>query len=175
MAPMQSVLLRPGVDVEQTMALNEAGISQSQLIRTKNGLTQTIGGWQQLGMTVPSTVKDLHAWQDTRADDWLAAAATQNFIVQEISSGVGVSYQDLMPTTRTSSFNFPIIGTSSGSNVVTITDIFSGLTILDSVEFLTPISVSNLLLQGAYPVLNVLSTGQFTIASSVAAATTVVA
>ena len=172
--PMTSVNLRPGVDVEKTFSANEAGISQSQLIRTKNGLTQSYGGWVQLGMTVPSTVRDLHAWQDTRADDWLAAAATQNFAVQEISSGTGVSYKDIMPTVRTSSFNFPQISTSSGSNVVTVTDPFAGVSVLDAVEFLTPISVSDLLLQGSYPVLNVLSTGSFTITSSMVAATTVV-
>ena len=36
--PMTSVTLRPGVDVERTPSLNEAGISQSQNIRFKNGL-----------------------------------------------------------------------------------------------------------------------------------------
>jgi len=171
---MTSVTLRPGVDVEKTFSLNEAGISQSQLIRTKNGLTQSYGGWVQIGMTVPSTVRDLHAWQDTLADDWLAAAATQNFIVQQISSGTGISYQDIMPTTRLSSATPPNVSTSSGSNIVTIIEPSAGLSILDTVEFLTPISVSNLLLQGSYPVLNATSTGSFTIVSSEVAATTVV-
>src|SRR5215475_5905338 len=166
--PMQSVLLKPGVDVEQSLALNEAGISQSQLIRTKNGLTQTVGGWQQFGITtVPSTVRSLHAWQDLVGNDYLGAAATSN-----LSLLTSTSYKDITPQIRTSSaaVNLSI---SSGSNIVSIVDPNSGLGISDAVWFHTPISIGNLLLQGTYPVNSIVSTGAFTILSSIVASTTI--
>src|SRR6185295_12431037 len=98
--PNGSVNLKPGVDVEQTPTLNEAGISQSQLIRTKNGITQTIGGWAAygLGLTIPSTVRDMHAWLDTRGTAYLSAAATSNVPVL-----TSTTYRDIVPLSRTSS------------------------------------------------------------------------
>src|SRR6266566_5174688 len=162
--PMQSALLKPGVDVEQTFALNEAGISQSQLIRTKNGLTQTIGGWEQYGpIAIPSTVRSLHVWQDLSGNDYVAAAATGNIIAL-----TATSYKDITPQERFSSI-VPNVSISSGSNIVTVTASDSGLSRADSVVFHTPISIGNLLLMGAYPVASVLSTGSFTILSSVTA------
>ena len=60
--PHSSLKLMPGVDVNKTPALNEAAISQSQLIRfipdrTLGGLVQKLGGWTrfyaaQIGSTV---------------------------------------------------------------------------------------------------------------------------
>lgn len=169
MAPMQSVLLRPGVDVEQTAALNEAGISQSQFIRTKNGLTQTIGGWQQFGTgAIPSTVRSLHAWQDILATDYVAAAATSNLIAL-----TQTSYRDITPQERDSTIAPTILTISSGSNIVVVTDPNSGVGIADSVEFHTPISIGNIELKGAYPIDSVVSTGQYTIRSSVVASTSI--
>src|SRR5262245_33243818 len=112
--PTQSVLLRPGVDIEQTRALNEAGISVSQLIRTKNQLTQAVGGWQQFGITTsPSTVRDLHAWQDIRATDFLGVGATTALLAL-----TSTTFQDITPQTRTSSATVSV-SVSSGSNIVT--------------------------------------------------------
>ena len=168
--PFQSVLLKPGVDIEQSLALNEAGISQSQLIRTKNGLTQTIGGWQQFSIaTIPSTVRSLHAWQDINAIDYAAAAATSNLVAL-----TATSYKDITPQERDSSVVPTILSISSGSNIVTVADPNSGVTAFDGVVFDTPISVGNLLLQGGYPINSVISTGSYTIISSVVASTTIV-
>src|SRR5215475_2768087 len=109
---MQSALLRPGVDVEQTPALNEAGISQSQLIRTKNGITQSIGGWQQFGLTIPSTVRSLHPWKDILNTNYLGVGATANLVAL-----TSTSYKDITPQLRDSSIA-PNLSISSGSNIV---------------------------------------------------------
>ena len=165
---MQSVLLRPGVDVEQTPALNEAGISQSQLIRTKNGITQTLGGWQQFGtVTVPSTVRSLHAWKDIADTNFLGIGATAN-----LAAATSGSYRDLTPQFRDSSVA-PSVSISSGSDIVQIADPNSGVSLFDTVVFHTPISIGNILLQGAYPVFSVASTGSYAVVSSVVASTTI--
>ncbi len=167
--PMQSAILKPGVDTEMTHALNEAGISESQLIRTKNNLTQTMGGWQAfgLGINIPSTVRDLHAWQTVTGVDFLAAAGTQNLVALTTSS-----YLDIIPQER-DSYVLNGFSVSSGSNIVTIADPNSGLTATDTVEFHTPVSIGNLLLMGTYPVNTIGSTGSFTIISSVVSSTTI--
>lgn len=164
--PMTSVRLIPGVNTELTPALNETGVFQSQCIRYKNGLIQTIGGWQSILTTVPSTVRDLHAWQDIRGTQWLGVGATANLLALTSSGSA-----DITPQTRVSSFT-PSFSISSGSIVVQVNDPNSNLSIYDSVFFNTPVAIGNLLLNGGYPVVGVLSSVAFQIDSSIAASTT---
>lgn len=169
--PMGSVTLKPGVNTQQTAALNEAGISQSQLIRYKDGLVQSYGGWQPYGITMTSTVRDMHAWQGATSDKYLALGATQSLTVYKSATA---TLATVTPETRTTNpaVNFSV---SSGNAIVTITDANSGVSIFDTVFFNTPVSVGGLFLNGAYPITAVLSTGSYTITSSVAASSTIVA
>lgn len=166
--PMGSVILKPGVDVERTFSLNEAGISESQLIRTKNGLTQTYGGWElYISAACPSTVRDLHPWEDVAGNDRLGVGATSNLLVVTSGSATDITPQQ---TTTNPAPNFSI---SSGITTVTVVDANSGPSVYNTVFFNTPVAVGNLLLNGAYPIIAALSTGSYTIESSVAASTTI--
>src|SRR3990172_5483791 len=104
--PMASVTLRPGVNTQETPTLNSAGITQSQLIRYKDNLVQSYGGWTQfVPAAIPSTVRDLHAWGDSANQPWLSVGATQNLIT--INSG---TQYDITPQITTTNFspNFSI-------------------------------------------------------------------
>ena len=76
--PHQSLKLLPGVDVNKTPALNEAAISQSQLIRfipdrTMGGLVQKLGGWTKFyPNTMVAIPRALWAWEDTESNSYLA-------------------------------------------------------------------------------------------------------
>ncbi len=129
--PMAALLLRPTVDLEKTPSLNEAGISQSQLIRFKNDLVETYGGWTQyLPTLIPSTVKDLHAWQDVAGTQHLGIGATQNLMVVTAGSVADITPQTLVtnPTVN--------LSISSGSFAVSVVDPNSGPTIFNSVYFI---------------------------------------
>lgn len=166
--PMAALLLRPTVDVEKTPSLNEAGISQSQLIRFKSDMIETYGGWTQyLATLIPSTVKDLHAWQDVSGTKHLGIGATQNLMIATSGSAI-----DIVPQTLTTNPTVSV-SISSGNTAVTIFDPNSGPTTFNSVYFNTPISIGNLYLSGPYQIASVLSTGSYTIISSVAATTTI--
>src|SRR5271154_6803148 len=124
--PMGSVTLRPGVDIQKTLSANEAGVSQSQLIRYKDGQLQTIGGWvQYVNFTIASTVRDLHAWQGLSNNQFLGIGATQSLSV--INSG---ALSNITPQTNTTN-PAPNFSISSGINIVTIVDA-SSLSVLDS-------------------------------------------
>ena len=140
--PMGSILLKPGVDLEMTPSLNEAGFSQSQLVRFKNGMVQTYGGWVSYVTIIPSTVRDLHAWQDVAEVDHLGVGATKDLIVLTAGSGTNITPQTLI-TNPTPNFSI-----SSGLNTVTVTDPGSGATIYNVVFFNTPIAIGNILLNG---------------------------
>ncbi len=166
--PWATVKLRPGVVTQWTPTLNEAGVSQSNLIRYHDGLIQKLGGWDKYySATIPSTIREIHGWAALLGTQFLGVGATGTLGV--ITGG---SLSDITPETHTSSFA-PNISISSGSDVVTIIDAASSTTQFDTVFFNTQVAVGNLLLEGAYHINTVGGSSTYTILSSVTASTTI--
>ena len=160
--PMASVKLRPGVNTQLTAALNEAGVSQSQLIRYKDGLIQKYGGWNNFyPITITSTILDIHAWQGTGTSKYLSVGATGSLSV--INSG---SLSDITPQTRNSSSITPAFSVAASSNIVAVVDAGSSTTLYDTVFFNTPVNVGGAIVSGAYPINTVGGSSQFTIIST---------
>ena len=158
--PMASVKLRPGVNTQMTAALNEAGVSQSQLIRYKDGLIQKYGGWDKFyPITITSTILDIHAWEGIGGNKFLSVAATASLSV--IHSG---SLSDITPQTRTDDFSPSF--SSTGGNVIAVVDAGSSTTLYDSVYFNTPVNVGGAILSGAYPINTVGGSSQYTVIST---------
>lgn len=155
--PHASLKLIPGVDQNKTLTLNEAAISESQLIRfvpdrTLGGIVQKLGGWQKFYMnTVGSTVRALWAWEDTNANSYLAVGAEGEPLggggtLQIIQSGGST---DITP--QTAEYNVPVsFSTTAGSNIVTITHNGSNISDYDVVDIRTHISVGGIILFGQY-------------------------
>lgn len=159
--PFNSVTLRPGVNTQATPLLNEAGVSQSQLIRYKDGMIQAVGGWVNYGSLVaPSTVRDTHAWQVLAGDQYLGVGCTANLLAYLSSINL---VRDITPQTLTNTSSQISFSVTSGSNSITVNDPNSGATIYNTVYFNTPVTVGTAFLSGAYPVQSVLSTGSYTI------------
>ncbi len=154
--PHASVKLKPGVDQNETPALNEAGISTSNLIRfiydrTQGALVQKLGGWTKFyPNTTPAIVRSLWAWEDTQAVSHLAYG-TQNIISSAqlgvITNGV---LKDITP--RSTSDNVAAAASSTaGSSIITITDATTtGITQYVSVYIATHISIGGVVLFGLY-------------------------
>lgn len=149
--PHASMKLVPGVDQNRTPTLNEAAISESNLIRfapDRNGvaLVQKLGGWSLFYTqgAVSSTVRSLHAWQTLNDEDYLALGAEES-----LSTILDGSLKDRTP--QISVVN-PTLAAStvSGSSEVTITDTNSNVDNFDSVLIQTQITVGGLRLQGLY-------------------------
>ncbi len=157
--PHLKLKLIPGVNLTDTAALNEAGVSQSNLIRyfpdpVMGGVIQKLGGWKKFfANTIAATVRALWAWEDTNATAHLAVA-TQNLPstttaqLSVITNGV---QQNITPTfAATNSIN-PQASTTSGSPTVTITDtVTTNISNYDVVYIQTHISVGGLVLFGLY-------------------------
>jgi len=166
--PYGAVQLRPGVNTQRTLSDNEAGVSQSNLIRYKEGLLQKYGGWQAFyPFQVSSTpVREMHAWQGLVSDKHLAIGSLTNLVV--ITAG---SASDIMPQTNTTNPT-PSFSVSSGSNVVTVVDAGSSVSTFDVVYFNTQVSVGGGLLQGAYKVNSVGGSSTYTILAQYTATVT---
>src|SRR5215468_10424461 len=113
--PFGSVTLIPGINVERTPTLLEAGYSTCQMGRFRDGLFQKIGGFVKFySFAVNGTPRELHAWEDLNAVKHLGVGSTQQLSV--ITSG---SLNDITPQTKTTtpSVNFTTV---SGSTQVEI-------------------------------------------------------
>jgi hypothetical protein len=157
--PHASLKLRPGVDQNETLALNEAGISISQLVRfvpdqQQGALVQKLGGWSKYyPNTTPAIVRGLWAWQDTLTNQHLAYGTEEIGVSNSAQLAVitnGVDFNDITP--RQSSTNVAAAASAtSGSSYVIITDAtVGGITKYNSVYITTHISVGGVVLFGLY-------------------------
>lgn len=168
--PIKSVKLIPGVNVEKTPTLNEAGISQSAFGRFRDGLFQKIGGWAQYFFYNAGIPRALHAWQDLNSVGHLAVGTTSSFGV--ITSGA-VNVLTPQQLTTNPAVNF---STVSGTSSVTVIDAsLTGVTtIYDGVYFNTPVSIGGIVLSGFYSIIApIVSATSYTITASKNATATV--
>ena len=152
--PHQSLKLIPGVDVNKTPALNEAAISQSQLVRfipdrTLVGLVQKLGGWvKYYSSAIGTTIRALWAWEDINSNSYLGVGAEGSL---QVINGGGAS--NITPQKTTVNVTVSV-STTAGSNAIVITDTGRNVSSYDSVDIQTQISVSNLILFGQYQCYN---------------------
>lgn len=164
-----SVRLTPGVNVEKTPTLLEAGYAATQLVRFRDGLCQKLGGWVSFyPFAIAGVPRDLHAWADLNSIDHLLVGTTVQLDV--ITNG---TLQNVTPQTLTSDFapNFSTVNTTP---TVTIVDPnIANVTINDSVLFNTPVSVGGIILSGIYPIASIVGTTSYTITAATNATSTV--
>lgn len=164
--PWGAVQLKPGVDTQRTMSDNQAGVVASQLIRYKEGLIQSYGGFEAWGVpavTVPSTALEVHAWQDVNGVQRLAVGCVSNLAV--ITQGATADFvvlSDITPQKATTNPT-PNFSLTAGSALVTVVDANANSSVFNTVYFNTPVAIGPYLLNGAYPITTFLSTGSYTI------------
>jgi hypothetical protein len=160
--PHASLKLIPGVNQDMTPALNQAGISTSNLIRFipdgQNGaLPQKLGGWEAYySQPMTAIVRALWAWGDVNANKYLAIG-TENVVgssplhstLQALP--VGGSIKDIIPQETTASSVPVSIAATTGSSLFIVTDATTtGITSNDAVYFVAQISVGGTVLFGQY-------------------------
>lgn len=157
--PHASLKVKPGIDQNETPALNEAGLSSSDLIRfipDRNGigLVQKLGGWTKFfNDTFSTPVRALWGWEDTNSQSHLAigqesAPITNESVLSVITNGV-----QIFITPRSEQTDIAAdFDTTSGSAVVKVTDATTvGLIGFNTVYIETHVSVGGVILFGLYP------------------------
>jgi hypothetical protein len=168
--PFGGVKLIPGVNVEKTPTLNEAGVSASQLIRYRDGLLQKYGGWDNFyPLALGGIPRAMHAWQDLNQTDRLAVGTTSEL---DVITPPGL--RSITPQQLISDFA-PDFSTVSGSPVVEIQDpnLTAPVSTNVSVFFNTPISVGGIILSGLYAVDSVTGADSYTVVATMNATATV--
>jgi hypothetical protein len=169
--PYGEITLVPGVNVERTPTLLQAGYSQSQFIRFKDSLAQKLGGWTKYyQFNVSGTPRDLHAWQDLNDTDHLSIGTTT-----QLGIITGGNYQDITPQTLTTN-PAPNFSTVINTPTVTVTDPnVTNVTTYDSVLFNTPVAVDGIILTGLYQITAIVGANSYDIVASSNAAAGVTA
>jgi hypothetical protein len=169
--PWATIQLKPGLNVETTPTLNQAGYTDTQLIRFKAGLAQKLGGWVKYYNSILGGMPNsAHAWQDLAGNNRLGVGTSTNLV--DITSNV---YRNVDPQVITTNptINF---ATTTGSNIVTIVDTgLSTNTPYDVVFFNTPVAVGGLILSGAYQLHTYISPTSYTILAASNATSTATA
>lgn len=148
--PHASLKLIPGVDQNRTPALNEAAISESNLIRfapDRQGLAlpQKLGGWTRYySQPMTAIVRALWAWADTNDARYLSIGTEDGVYTLE-----GGQLADRSPQTYT--YSPPLsFNTTSGSSEVEIDDTGSNVASFDGIYLSTHVSIGGLVLFGFY-------------------------
>jgi hypothetical protein len=164
--PLKKILLRPGVNRENTRYTNENGYYDSDKIRFRQGTPEKLGGWQRISAnTFVGICRSLWAWVTTGAANLLGVGTNLKFYIEN-----GGLYYDITPIRSLSTLTNPF-ATTNASTTVTVTDAAGGYITNDFVTFTGATAVGGLTISGEYQI-TVTSTTTYTIQAASAATST---
>jgi len=166
--PLQKIVLRPGVNRENTRYTNENGWYESEKVRFRQGTPEKIGGWQRFSASMFQGVcRSLWNWVTLGYQNLIGVGTNLKFYIE--SGGV---YNDITPLRVTNALAANPFSTQNNSTTVTVTDASGGFATGDFVTFSNATTVAGLNLNGEYQ-LTLASATTYTItASSQASSTT---
>lgn len=166
--PLQKIILRPGVNRENTRYTNENGWYESEKVRFRQGTPEKIGGWQRFSASMFQGVcRSLWNWVTLGYLNLIGVGTNLKFYIE--SGGV---YNDITPLRATNALGASPFSTQINSTTVTVTDAAGGFFTGDFVTFSNASTVAGLDLNGEYQLTAVTLTTYTITASSQASSTT---
>jgi hypothetical protein len=128
--PLQKILLKPGVNRENTRYTTEGGWYECDKVRFRQGTPEVIGGWQRItSLTFKGVCRSLWNWVTLGFNNLIGVGTNLKFYIE--SGGV---YYDITPIRETATLTNPF-AVVSGSTTVTVTDASHGCGTGDFVTF----------------------------------------
>lgn len=164
--PLQKILLKPGVNRENTRYTNEGGWYESDKVRFRQGTPEKIGGWQRISTsTFLGVCRSLWNWVTLGSLNLLGVGTSLKFYIER-----GGVYNDVTPIRTTTTLTNPF--TTNGTTTVTVTDANGGFIDNDYVTFYGATAVGGQTISGEYKITFINSTSYtITIAAAATAAT----
>ena len=158
--PLQKLVLKPGVDRENTRYTSEGGWYECDKIRFRKGTPEKIGGWQRISATTFLGVcRSLWNWVTLGGQNLIGVGTHLKFYIEN-----GGAYNDITPLRATVTLTNPFV-TVLNSAIVTVTDANEGFKDGDFVTFSGASAVGGLTLNGEYQ-LTLVTTSTYTITAS---------
>ena len=180
--PLQKLQFRPGVNRENTSYSNEGGYYASNKIRFRSGQPEKIGGWAaDTGATVsalkPTTgtlwgvARGMWNWLNLTGYNLLAIGTNLKYYIQNGPNGL---VYDVTPLRFTTGTNEATFAATTGSPIITVTDIAHGAQAGDFVTYSGAASlggnITATILNAEFQITSYVSSNQYTITASVNAA-----
>ena len=135
--PLQKLMLKPGVNKENTRYTNEGGWYDCDKIRFRQGTPEKIGGWQRISSyTYVGVCRSLWSWSSLSGIVYVGVGTNLKFYVEQ-----GGAYNDITPIRSYVTLSGPFAATA-GSTTVTVTSASHGCTTGDYVNFLGAVALS---------------------------------
>lgn len=166
--PLKKLLLKPGVNKENTRYTNENGWYECDKVRFRQGTPEKIGGWQRVSnATFLGICRSLNNWLTLANINLLGLGTNLKFYLSQ-----GGGYYDITPLRTTVTLGTDPF-TGNGTTTVTVTAATHGCVTGDFVTFSGVTGTYASLLNGQFQV-TVVNTGSYTItvASAIPAGST---
>ena len=161
--PLQKVVLKPGVNRENTRYTNEGGYYESEKVRFRQGTPEKIGGWTRISAnTFIGVCRSLWNWITLGAQNLLGVGTNLKFYIEN-----GGAYYDITPIRAEVTLTSPFT-TVNLSTTVVVTDAAGGYRAGDYVTFYGGTAVGGITILGEYQI-SYLSATTYTITSATAA------
>ena len=149
--PLQKILLKPGVNRENTRYTNEGGYYESNLVRFRQGTPEKVGGWLRLSAnTFVGLCRSLWNWVTLAGANLVGVGTESKFYIEQTGA-----YYDITPIGYTHILGASPITTVNLSSTVTVTDASYNPAVGDFVIFSGATTVNNITLNGEYQVVTV--------------------
>lgn len=167
--PLKKLLLKPGVNRENTRYTNEGGWYDCDKIRFRQGTPEKIGGWIQYNTNqFLGICRSLLKWVTLSNQTLLGMGTNLKYYLE-----LGTIYYDITPIRRTTSAGAVTFAATDGSTTITVTDTANGAGVGDFVTFSGAVSlggvITDTVLNQEYQVVSLINDNSYTITSAVAA------
>lgn len=164
--PLKKLVLKPGVNKENTRYASENGWYDCDKVRFRQGTPEKIGGWQRISAnTFLGVCRSLWNWITLGNLNLLGVGTNKKFYIES-----GGAYNDITPIRDTATLTNPFT-TSNGFPTVTVADTAHGALTGDYVTFSGATAVGGLTLNGNYEI-TVVDANSYTITASSNASST---
>jgi hypothetical protein len=166
---LKKLVLKPGVNRENTRYTNENGWYESDKVRFRQGTPEKIGGWARISVsTFQGLCRSLWNWITLDNLNLIGVGTNLKFYLE-----LGGQYNDITPIRASAILSNPF-ATTNLLTLVTVTDVAHGAITNDFVTFSNVAPVGGLDLNGEYQITYV-DADTYTITSTTAATSTVAA
>ena len=129
--PLQKIVLKPGVNRENTRYTNEGGYYESEKVRFRQGTPEKIGGWLRISAdTFLGLCRSLWNWVTLSGNNLLGVGTNLKFYVER-----GGTYYDITPIRATTTLGANPFAVTIGSAIITVTAASHGAINNDYVTF----------------------------------------
>ena len=142
--PLQKIVLKSGVNRENTRYANEGGYYESDNVRFRQGAPEKIGGWLRISAyTFLGICRSLGNWVTLGYQNLIGVGTDLKFYISN-----GGAYYDITPTQTVHTLTGPF--TTNGTTTVTVTDAGGGYINNSYVTFTGGTAVGGVLITGEY-------------------------